>query len=88
MGFHCFEGSCTHEQPPREFRSQQSLRQHQNRRHKDTKDGETSIGRALKRKRDAEAVEEQEKRRRLEEVRIATEAARRTPEPAPVRSRT
>jgi len=81
-GFHCYEGGCVHEQPPRVFRNQQSLRQHQNRCHKGTKCEDTSMGRALKRKRDAEAAEEQQKRQRLEEARIAAELACRTPEPA------
>ena len=42
------------------------------------------MGRALKRKRDADAAEEQQKHRRLEEAHIVAEAALRTPEPAPV----
>ena len=70
------------------FRNQQSLRQHRNKRHKDSKGEETLMGRALKRKREAEAAEEQEKRRRLEEVRVAAEAGFRMPEPYPVRSHT
>ena len=85
MGFYCFEGDCPHEMSPRRlFRDQQSLRQHQKRRHENTKGEETSMGRALKRKRDADAAEEQQKRQRLEEARVAAEAALRTPEPAPV----
>jgi len=80
----CYEGDCAHEQSPRSFPSEQSLRQHQNRRHKGTKGEETSMGRALKRKRDADAAEEQQTRQQLEEARVAAEAARHTPEPPPV----
>ena len=83
-GFYCYEGGCVHEEPPRLFPSQLSLRQHQNKCHKGTKGEETSMGRVLKRKSEAVAAEEQEKRRRVEEARISDEAARRTPEPAPV----
>jgi uncharacterized C2H2 Zn-finger protein len=83
-GFYCYDGDCASEQPPRLFRDQQSLRQHHNKRHKGTKGEDTSMGRALKRKRDAEVTEEQQKRQRLEEARMAAEAACRTPEPAPV----
>ena len=83
-GFYCYEGGCTHEQPARLFLTQHSLRQHQNRCHKGTKGEEVSMGRALKRMGEAVIAEEQEKRRRVEEVRISDEAARRTPEPAPV----
>ena len=83
-GFYCYEGGCVHEEPPRLFPSQLSLRQHQNKCHKGTKGEETSMGRALKRKSEAVAAEEQEKRRWVEEARISDEAARRTPEPAPV----
>ena len=78
-GFSCYEGDCVHEQPARQFPNQQSLRQHQNRRHKGQA---TSIGRALKRKDDGKAAEESHKRQRLEEAHIAAEAACRTPEPA------
>lgn len=42
------------------------------------------MGRALKRKHNGDAAEEQEKRRQLEEARAAAEAACRTPEPIPV----
>ena len=84
LGFHCYEGDCIHEQPPRLFRTQQSLRQHQNRRHKSARGEDTSMGRALKRKHNGDAAEEQEKRRQLEEARAAAEAACRTPEPIPV----
>jgi uncharacterized C2H2 Zn-finger protein len=84
LGFYCHEGDCTREQPPRVFQNQQSLRQHQNRRHKGTKGEDTAMGRALKRKRDAEAAEESWKRQRVEEERVAAEAACRTPEPVPV----
>lgn len=42
------------------------------------------MARAVKRKHDAAAADEQEKRRRLEESRVAAEAACRTPEPLPV----
>jgi len=87
-GIYCYEGGCTHEQPPRLFPSQLSLRQHQNRCHKGTKEEETSMGRALKRRGEAIVANEQEKRQRVEEARITDEAARRMPEPAPVWSRT
>ena len=83
-GFYCYDDDCAREQPPRLFRDQRSLRQHQSRRHPVIKGKETSIGQALKRKREADAAEELQKRQRLEEERIAAEAACRTPEPAPV----
>ena len=81
--FFCYEGDCVHEHPARQFRTQQSLRQHQNRCHKGQA---TSIGRALKRRDEGKAAEESHKRQWLEEEIIAAEAARHTPEPAPVRS--
>ena len=79
--FFCYEGDCIHEQPARQFQTQQSLRQHVNKRHKHQA---TSMGRVLKRRNDGKAAEESHKRQRLEEARIAAEAACRTPEPAPV----
>jgi hypothetical protein len=80
-GYRCFEGSCADELSPREYRNQQSLRQHQYKKHTDTKEEDTSMGRALTLKRVHEAeVEEVRKRRLLEE-----EMARRTPEPEPPR---
>jgi len=65
---------------PAPFQNQQSLWQHSNRCHKGIKGDESSMGRALKRKRDSQAIEESDKRRRLEEARIAASAACRTPE--------
>ena len=82
-GFYCYEGGCIHEQPPRLFSSQKSLRQHQNRCHKGTKGEGSSMGRALKRRGNA-IVAEEEKRRRLEEACIGAKVTCHTLELAPV----
>ena len=81
LGYRCLEGDCANQLNPRVYRNQQSLRQHEYKKHANTKEEDTSIGRALALKRTHEAeVEEVQKRRLLEEG-----MARRTPEPEPPR---
>jgi len=78
-GYQCFEGDCASQLNPRLYRNQQSLRQHQYKKHADTKEEDTSLGRALTLKRAHDAdVEEMRKRQLLE-----AEMAHRTPEPEP-----
>lgn len=77
----CYEGACASGPKRREFSSSRALRQHENRCHQDTPEEETSLGsaRSLKRKRDAEDKEEQE-RQRLK-AQLTFEAATRVPDP-------
>jgi len=78
-GYQCFDGDCASQPNPRLYRNQQSLRQHQYKKHANTKDEDTLMGRVLALKRAHEAdVEEVRKRQLLDE-----EMARRTPEPEP-----
>jgi hypothetical protein len=80
-GYRCTYGDCADQPNPRLYRNQQSLRQHQYKKHGDTKEEDTLLGRALtvKRAHDAD-VEEARKRQLLE-----AEIAHRTPEPEPPR---
>ena len=80
----CYEGNCA-SGPRRVFSSIRGLRQHLEKSHQNTPEDETSLGssRSLKRKRDEEELEEQQ--RRDLEARLAWEAASREPEPQPVR---
>ena len=82
MGFYCYEGKCQHEheQNRRRYPSQQSLRQHRVRAHPHENPEETSVGRALKRKREVD-TEELRKQQRLEEEEHI--AALRVLEPEP-----
>jgi len=81
QGYRCTEGDCASQPNPRVYPSQQSLRQHQYKKHANTREEDTLLGQALaiKRAHDVE-VEETRKRRLLE-----AEMARRTPEPEPPR---
>jgi hypothetical protein len=78
-GYLCFEGDCTSQPNPKEYRNQQSLRQHQYKKHSDTKEEDTSLGRAFAVKRAHDADVEEARKRRL----LDAEIARRTPEPEP-----
>jgi len=80
-GFYCYEGNCRRQPNPKVYGTQQSLRQHRVRAHARELPQETSIGRALKRKRDAEAEELQKRQRLEEEERVA---ASHVPEPEPL----
>jgi hypothetical protein len=78
-GYRCFDEGCASKPDAKVYRNQQSLRQHQRRKHADTKAEDTLMGRTLGLKREHEAeMEEARKRRQLEE-----EMARCTPEPEP-----
>lgn len=81
-GFHCYEGDCRRKLDPKVYKTQQSLRQHCIRAHAREPPQETSAGRTLKRRHEAEA-EEARKRQRLEEEEHI--AASRIPEPEPPR---
>lgn len=85
MSHVCYEGACASGRKRRTFSSIRGLRTHYEKAHKDTPEEETSLGtsRTLKRKRDAEDEEDQQ--RRDLEVQVAFEAANREPEPRPVR---
>lgn len=67
-GYRCFEGDCASKPNARVYRNQQSLRQHQYKKHTDTKEEDTAIGRALalKRAHDADVQEGARKRQLLE----------------------
>jgi len=82
-GFHCYEGNCRREPNPKLYPSQQSLRQHRVRAHAHEDPQETSVGRALKRKREADA-EELQKRQRLEEEHVAVSHILEPEPPHPV----
>jgi hypothetical protein len=86
MSHVCYEGSCASGTKQRNFSSIRGLRQHQYRCHQDTPEEDMSLGnsRSLKRKRDTEDKEEQQKRNL--EAQVALEAASREPELQPVRS--
>ena len=80
-GYRCLDGGCADQPNPWVYRNQQSLRQHQYKKHPDIKEEDTLMGRTLALKRAHEVeVEEARKRQLLEE-----EIARRTPEPEPPR---
>jgi hypothetical protein len=80
-GYQCLEGDCPTQPNPRFYQNQQSLRQHQYKKHTNTKEEDTSLGRALTLKRAHDAdVEAAQKRQLLE-----AEMACRTPEPEPPR---
>lgn len=67
-----------------DFPDYKSLRIHQDREHRRKEEKDTSIGRALKRMREGDALMEQEKRQRLEEAHVSAEAVCSMSEPAPV----
>ena len=79
-GFYCYEGNCCHGPSPKLYASQQSLRQHRVKAHAHETPQETSAGRALKRKRKADA-EELRKRQRLEEEERVAASHVLVPEP-------
>jgi len=81
-GFPCYEGDCRREPNPKLYPSQQSVRQHRVRAHAHESPQETSVWRALKRKREADEEESRERQRLEEEERIE---ASRVPEPEPPR---
>ena len=56
-GIYCYEGNCHREPHPKVYKNPRSLRQHRVQAHAREAPQETSIGRALKRKREAEAEE-------------------------------
>lgn len=80
-GYLCLEGDCASQPNPRKFRNQQSLRQHENKCHFNTKEEDTSIGRALALKRAHEVEAEEARKRQL----LEEEMACRTLEPEPFR---
>ena len=75
----CHEGECG--TAGSRFSSIRGLRQHQHKKHGDTIEGESALGkaRASKRKRDAEDEEEHE--RQQLRIQLALEAENRSPEP-------
>ena len=83
MSHICREGGCT--SSGSEFSSLRGLRQHQNKKHGNTTEEESSLGKArvLKRKRNEEE-EEECKRQRLQSQ-LALEAVNHNPEPEPQR---
>ena len=83
-GFYCYEGNCRREPDPKLYPSQQSLRQHRVRAHAREDPQETSIGRALKRKREADAEELRKRQRLEEEERIAASHVSEPEPPCPV----
>lgn len=84
-GIYCYEGKCHRESNRRRFPSQQSLRQHRVRAHPHENPQETSVGRALKRKHEADAEELQKRQRLEEEERIAASCALEPEPPHQVR---
>lgn len=81
MVFYCYEGKCPSESDRKVFPSQQALRQHRVRAHRDELPQNSSMGRTLKRKRAADAEELRKRQQLEEEERIA---ASYVPEPPQV----
>ena len=85
MVFYCYEGKCPSESDRKSFPSQQALRQHRVRVHRNELPQDSSVGRVLKRKRVVEAEELRKRQRLEEEERVA---ASYVPEPPQVCHRT
>ena len=81
MTFYCYEGKCPSEPDRKVFPSQQALRQHRVRAHRNELPQNSSVGRALKRKRVVDAEEVRKRQQLEEEERIA---ASYVPEPLQV----
>ena len=82
-GIYCYEGNCRRESDPKVYKNPRSLRQHRVQAHAREAPQETSIGRALKRKCEAEAEESRKRQQLEEEERLA---AARLLEPEPPRA--
>ena len=85
MGFYCYEGNCRREPNPKTYATQQSLRQHRVKAHAREDPQETSVGRALKRRRVVDAEESQKRQRLEEEERVAASCVLEAEPPHPVR---
>ena len=60
-GVYCYEGECRREPNPKRYKNHRSVGQHWVRAHARENPQDTSIGRALKRKHDADAEELQKR---------------------------